>query len=322
MSTSDAVFIVDSPFQGLCALSAIAHYNIDKPIFVLYNQSISKTKTYSLIENSGEVIFVDFHNDGTLKLIKAIREVLNRSFSTIFVGDYFSYCQYVMAIALSRINTRIIYLDDGNSTLEIGPPINRIRGNNRNEKLLFKFFLTLSKFFFIKEILFTIFKLGGSCPLRMEFNRFLLPCFSYQDIPKGVFVIGTNSSQIELLKYSYDDYLFFLDKYIKINYKDEDVFYCPHRRDLNNKASVVSTLGWHLFDTKISVEVDFAQKGVYPRAIIGFGSTALLTLKSIYKEIDVINVTMNYASSADNASYETIGRYYERQGIVTINIME
>ena len=138
----------------------------------------------------------------------------------------------------------------------------------------------------LQKTLFTIFDLNEGCPLPVEKNTFssLVPDAT---LKKNIYIIGTNSDMLLFKDLSYSEYLRHLASYIKNRYPEEKVFYCPHRRDSHDYSGLVSDLGWCMFDTKFSVEIDFVQGKLYPLFIVGFGSTALLTLKKIFPDRNI-----------------------------------
>lgn len=320
MNKNKALFILNSPFQALCASEAILHYGISEAHFLLFESKIVVDKTLPLVKDFGECHLIHAENGGTSATIEALRnQRIHERYSTIFVGDYYSYIQYVSAIYMAKPGANIIYLDDGNSTLLIGPPVSLKRGRSRREKIYYCFWDFQLKLKRINKSLFTIFEFRDGCPLKTERNSFASLTIQEKE-KRGVYVIGTNSDAMSFKDVSYADELKILSTYIISLYPNEDVFYCPHRGDSHDYTEVIKDLGWKLFDTKYSVEIDFVKKGIYPLTILGFGSTALLTLRRLYQDSVISTIYVNLAEEKDNKEYRAIEQYYQENGIELVRL--
>ena len=133
-----ALFVLGSPFQTLCALEAKKHYSVENVVFALFDNAISHTMIEPLLKNQGEIYYIKHEGKGTVNLIKCVKKTVKEKFSCIFIGDYFSFAEYIVAICLAKCNAQFVYLDDGNSTLAIAPPISRKRPRSRNEGIWYK----------------------------------------------------------------------------------------------------------------------------------------------------------------------------------------
>ena len=320
---SDSLIIVNSPFQAMCAIEAIKYYHHENVDFVLFDKPVIREMTAPLICNLGAVLYINHNDDGVFRLKKKIDKVIKKKYKRIFIGDYFSLDQYLVAISAAQYHSSFIYLDDGNSTLDLIAPVPRVRHNSSNERICY---FVLDKIARVKKIcshFFTIYDLGKDFPydyVQNNFSSFIGQSIGTQ--PKGVYIIGTNSGAIEMLGCTYSDYLMELSNYLQDKFKGAPVFYCPHRKDPYDYTNIVYKLGWHMFDTKISVEVDFLNGKIYPEFVIGFGSTALLTLKKIYPKSKVVTIKFICKDDFINNSYAEIESYYEKSGISTLKILQ
>lgn len=315
-----ALFIINSPFQALCAIEAINHFKIEEVHFLLFDEPSVKEMILPIVNNRGAIHLIVAKGNLTLSIVKALNTgTWKEKFKTVFVGDYYSYSQYVAAIVKSKWGSNLFYLDDGNSTLLIAPPVSLKRGRSKREKKYYGFWNAISFIKNIKKKLFSIYDLGKDCPLPVERNTFQ-SLTTTQTTRKGIYVIGTNSVSISFNGYSYPEKLTQLAKYLQTIYPNETVYYCPHRRDTNDYTDCINSLGWNLFETKYSVEIDFVQNRIYPLSVIGFGSTALLTLKKIYQNSDVKTIYMELESDSSNAEYRSIESYYMNNGIEVIHL--
>ena len=136
----------------------------------------------------------------------------------------------------------------------------------------------------------------------------------------GVYIIGTNSFVISFKDETYEELLIKLINNIKGRYPGAPIYYCPHRRDTNNYSGLLKELGVNLFQTEISVEVDFVTKKINPLLIVGFASTALITLKMIYPSCSVESVRFNIEDEFTTKSIRSIENYYQANNIGIIKV--
>lgn len=320
MNNKKALFIVSSPFQALCSLEAISHYSIDDVHYLLFEDPIVREMTLPIIKDKGLIHFVEIKDNITVSIIKALlMGGWPERFDILFVGDYFSYGQYEAAVIKSKLGANLFYLDDGNSTLLIAPPISLKRGRSKREKKYYVLWDIIAKLKNIKKHLFTIYDLNKGCPLPVEKN-FFLSLAPTSTTKKGIFVIGTNSSVLSFKSGSYSQKLTRLAQFLNSIYPNECVYYCPHRRDTNDYSDIIKSLGWELFDTKYNVEIDFVRENMYPCCVVGFGSTALLTLKKIFQSSDVKTIYMDLELETSNKEYRSIESYYINNGIEVVHI--
>jgi len=323
MKSKEALFIIDSPFQALCAFDAIFHYGISEAHFAIQEDDVVAEKTLPLICQKGKVHILKKEKAeiSTMKWVKRTRDALPKTFHTVFIGDYYSYWQYLVASFATNFKAEMIYLDDGNSTLSIIPPESRTRGFGRG-KLWFGILDFYNNVRFIKKHLYTIFDLGDHCPIPYTYHDF--SALTEKNIKsctkKGVYVIGINSEKVVLRNSTYKNYLLQLNAWINKNFASEPVYFCPHRMDPTDFKPLIKQLDWKLFHTQNSVEIDFFRQGIMPLLIIGFGSTALYTLKKMYPNSDVKTVSMDFEDEELNVCYQAIEVHYRKQGIETLTL--
>lgn len=314
---SEALFIINSPFQALCAFEAISHYDVT-PTFFVFDCADSKGKIEKLLNLYGyEAIIIPFV--GTRELLKRLDK--RRKYVTIFVGDYFSYNQYLISILLAKCNSSLVFLDDGTATLDLLPNVGRRRCKKYSLRAIsYKCLDVLSSIKRVKKTFFSFFEINDYVPYYVEKNTFGLLKAKTNQSPRGVYIIGTNSSAISFKNDSYPSLLKKLFKYIKENYPNEKAYYCPHRRDANDYTGLLKENGLVLFQTDISVEVDFITKGVSPLLIVGFASTALMTLKCMYSNTPVASIQFDVEDEFMESSFRSIENYYINHSIEIIRL--
>ena len=136
----------------------------------------------------------------------------------------------------------------------------------------------------------------------------------------GIYVIGTNATSIKLT--DYHQLLSNLYAYIKKKWPTERIFYCPHKGDpaSNSHMAFCQQLGMVPFDTQMSVECDFAYKKINPLVIMGFGSTALVSLHKMFPDTTINNIVFELDDPALEIAYKDEQLIYEGLGIDSIEL--
>lgn len=315
-----SLFIINSPFQCLCMFEAIEHYSIVDFDVILRPDSVEKNN-----EMLGRILLEKGIEYRTVKMNHIIKDTLPYLFKRkvrydhFFIGDYYSggVIAYIYALMYARKKAQITYLDDGTVTLCVfsDPPTPRYK--NYKIALLVKLFEILK---IIKGVgkpdFFTIFNIESS---KYKIERNLLKKIK-QKVgnlpPHDIYIIGTNFYQKEELFLTTISKLIYR---IREMYKNQRIYYCPHRRNTNNEKlfKLLSEEGVEIFNTKVSVEYDFAENGINPLSIIGFGSTALFTLKMIFPNTSVMDVLFH---SFDDGYQQEFKRLSKELGITSMSL--
>lgn len=317
----EAAIIVASPFQALCAMEAIKSFQVEKPHFYAYESENSLEKTHSFIISRGYECEDLKDVSGTFSIINAFKK--HKKYNCIISGDYFSKFCFLIALLWSKVKTDIIYVDDGNSTLTLLPPLRkkRFKEGSTLQILFYGILLLFSKIKGLTHTFFTIYNVEGKeFPYPSFKNSFSGLCSGSDKHKTGVYIIGTNSSKTGWERQVYCDYLAIVKHYVDENYPKEKVYYCPHRSDQYNYDKECENLGMAMFNTKVSVEVDFVTNNINPVAVFGFGSTALLTLKLIFGDSNVIDIVYHSDNRQEELEYRQIERIYEQNGISLLDI--
>lgn len=289
-----ALFIVNTPFQCLCMLEAIHYYSIIDYDVLFKMDGIEKNNTMvEGILNANHIPFIAIRFTHAYELYKHILKRKKR-YDILFNGDYYGggLTAYYYSLIYAKPKATIIYFDDGLQTLHVfaKPPRQRLR--NRTEKLMALQFEPLRVLKRIgKPHYFTIFDVE-SRNFIVERNELKgLRSKLVEKPSEGLFIIGTNVAAFK----DKNDYIPLLDTLIqdlRNRYPEDIIWYCPHRRNLEDKELTDFLLNHHLkmYDTKVSVEFDFIEEGVSPKYVAGFGSTALYTLKLLFPKATVENI--------------------------------
>lgn len=317
----NTAILVSSPFQVLNALEAIRDINIDSPDFFVFGNDNSAEMTKKFVSERGYSYMSVRPANSAFKSIRNCREY--HSYKRIIVGDFFSIPFFLTSLALITRYGQIIYLDDGNSTLGLLPPFSRKRlsFSNTLKNLLYKLLLFYKDSKQVSRSFFTFYDVEGKgFPFPVIKNNFAMMKGNVNVSNKDIYIIGTNTYQLRIARSEYISQLEMIRKYVKTTYPGQHIFYCPHRRDLNQYDSDCETLGISIYNTKVSVEVDFATNEISPMVVIGFGSTALLTLRYMFPKACIIDLVFHHNDEALVKEYRSIEREYKRKGISVVEL--
>lgn len=306
MKHNKTAILISSPFQTLCALDALFEYPSKIPDFYTIEDSQNTDKIASLLADYGYRLTIVQPSSNTLMWY--VNNFKRKKYDRIIVGDLFAFPLLILISIMAKWKTKVIYVDDGTSTLFINTGLLP----NTIFTLKWKIVSGICQMKRIKKVLYTIFPIDkfDSMPVIQHSFRNLFTNINQSVYQQGVYIIGTNTSAIEIEVAKYKKVLKqILDKYLE----SSPVLYCPHRRDHNQYEEYCKNIGIGIFDTKVSVEYDFIKNNIYPKRIIGFGSTALYTLKRMFPLAEVHNVILERKYNVHFYNY--ISELYFKEGI-------
>ena len=324
----DSLFIVNTPFLCLCMLEAIHHYNITdydvvfKPDSVEANNQMvegilnERGIRYSVVDMS-QLSFILPH------LFKR-----KKRYSKLFNGDYYGagVAAYIYSIVYARCKARIVYFDDGTQTLELFCSQPKERVKTLKVRVFLRLFELLKHLKCLgKPYFYTIFDVNSKEFIIEKNTLSTLKTNNKVLERKGIYIIGTN---IDGSYYDREDCLFVLKRLLERiqSVYDEEIWYCPHRRNRDDKEllQILDQYNIKLFNTKVSVEYDFVKNRINPTYIAGFNSTALYTLKLIYPDSIVENVFQRQVieDPSVTAYAEAYSDQLQKIGVKTINLYD
>lgn len=316
------LFLVESPFQCLCMIEAVHHFNITNyDVLIPYGDEYSNNMMFRFLEEKG----IPYEAHPIAHIIYDVFPFIfsKKKYKNIFIGNYYATKSYPLAVALSGYKAAINYLDDGTQALGIFSNSPRPRYNKISIKIVIFFYKGLAYIKRSKEKCFFTMYDVKSDKFKIEKNSFDI--FSNYDCKekRGAYIIGTNSSLLKFANASYIDYIKSIIDRIKDLYPQEQIYYCPHRRDYNNEKykKLFQDLGIQFFETEVSVEYDFFTKQINPKYVIGFLSNALFTLKKMYSEINVETVSYELDGQNEDEERLIIEKGMNEIGIRSIKIL-
>ena len=312
-------FFIGSPFQCLCALEAINVFNVSNYDFYIYDTIPGSDMLKRLLEKKG-ILFQPIVRKKHLLYYLLFLFKKHPRYESVFIGNMFDNVSYAISSLYVCNYPSLFYMDDGIQALAYFGGQNMI--NPLKKTGVAKVFESIYKLKGIKrKALFTIYDVSTK-HIEVIHNGLSLFKFNSTNPLKGVYIVGTNSSALVYKGRNYFDYLNSLFLFIQEHFHEEEIFYCPHRRDSNNiriKGLCIER-GIHYYNTNVSIEYDFVENGVNPLCVIGFASNALFVLKAIFPN-SVIN-TVHY--DLDNEDADRVAKVLENKlnenGISSINI--
>lgn len=332
MKNSKSLFIVSSPFQAVCAVEAVYEYRIQNPVFIILlgSQSGQNSNTLKILHSNNfkniyELFFSSFFDIffRSNKYISNYRLNLD-SYDIVFVGDYLNPVQRFFSTKFLLFKNKIIFLDDGNATIEVfkwGNIPTKIRSLNLFIKT------TLSDIVFLLKKkrpieYFTIFNYQSS-KFKIKINNlnYLKSKISVKS-KNGVYILGSNIYNKNLLSYYHYEMQFEeIINHVRDNYPAEPIYYCYHRGEPTEFVELLtSKYNIQKYLSDFTIEIDMVQKNIYPEAIYSFGSTASYSLKIIYPNINSYSILLRTNSKSLNKSYKLINEVYSDNGIQIFNL--
>lgn len=331
----NALFIVGSPFQCLCAFEAIQEFSVSNPEFEIVSDNTKSrlAQTYKILDSKGYRYHTKCTHVGLLKrclnhlefLINYhIRTIILRhpKYDYLFVGDYrFGFSNALFHQYEIKKGGKVIYLDDGAGTISV------IKGQYipKNEELKerVRFRRCCENNNIQCDVFFTIFDQLRSNEFTLIRNDFGYLRKNLNQDARGVYFIGTNFDSycrhsligIDLLKGQFRQICQDLQEH-----GFSEIHYIPHGRDTKHLFKTICyEASVHYMEVKTCVEDAFYSMGINPSLVIGYGSTALFTLKKMYPEALVINILNNAPNKEFYRKYQIIADEYTSEGIITIS---
>ena len=319
-----SLFVLQSPFQILCAAAAIKYFEITEYeiLLVLPIGEVRNQQSINMMEK------LDLH----YKIVSGSR-VGNRNRLTLpftiegkyrraFLGYYAFEDGYYHCIKQLRRGGSLVLLDDGIATITL--VLKGFTPHGR-ERYVYGYYYWLMRIRGISaHNLFTVYK-GLENPIwHIEINDLsLVNKKKDAGSVQGIYFVGTNSSSYSSLSLKhgeeeYKEMIYASLKDIRAKYPDEVIIYIPHGRDkAEYTISYCEEYGIRYQKVSTSIEMFMLEQLHRPKAIYGYTSSALFNLKKLFPETEVINILPEGNDGRINERFKEISDYYETQGIIT-----
>jgi len=291
-----AIFVVGSPFQALCAIEAIHYFEIDDYKVYIWeyegdNRRFQCLNVFSSCNIKAEPIAA---NRFSIYKYMILNVFLHNSFDIAFLGDIDAAAYRWYSLPLLNRKAKIIYLDDGNSTIDI---LNDIKKSGRRiKKNLYEMLLCGYKSIKIEDSFFTLFYNVTNPPIRIFKNDFKYLMQRVQgytlDYETGVFVGTASKGYMDVFNLSYEQYRVLLNEIlIELKGRVKNLIYIPHGRDNDNSIKNFCDCNNIVYKKlDVCIEMFLLQNcNNIMHLIAGFSSTSLFSLKKLFPDTRVIN---------------------------------
>lgn len=326
------LFFISKPLEMLGAIEARKQFKITQSVLVIRVENHERATIDLLIEKSGnwqEVIFANAKSSYGLSWIRLLKKLQKEPYEYLFARAFPISSYFVHNLKYEKL----FLLDDGTATINIVEEFK----NQKNLTKRFSLFRGKNKSGFIysfvafiyqkanilvekpveKGNVYTIYDIESIPNLTIIKNEFQwiqsLKKKQKNEKEDAVFIIGTDVVEVKML--SQKSYITTLKK-IAAFYKGKKIIYIPHGRErANGVLKIKNDLGFTIRKNKYNVELDFVLNNLFPTHIVGTISTALITLKLIYKEglqVDFFNFNEKFLSLEGKENIINIVEYQKK----------
>lgn len=317
-----SVFVIGSPFQALCAYEAIHEFEIkDYEVFVLFEDSDSRTEQLFASLDYFNLIYTKhpFRKHAFLRELLKFWDLFwnngKQRFQRVFVGDFRSHTYMSLAFKNIKKNGSIIYLDDGNISIDYLKGLYKYTIKEKVIKIFFQAIALLRRIH-VDSLYYTIYSdiSTKKCVAKNSFHSLIRKNQTAEQ--QGIFFIGTNpdaycyaqeistSQYFELLENQLSDF--------KRRYSQTSAYYVFHGRDKYKEKTIAILNKYDFIPLQLNeiVEMYFIRNNINPLAVTGFMSSALFTIKKICPVSKIESIMIE-----GNATYKNICEYYQTNGI-------
>ena len=281
---TNLISLISSPFQLICLGEYIKGRNYSNyKIYILYYSSYELKQIFDVSRFYNLKISGNIYGTRILQYfkIKKLGKKLKEC-EELVVGNLFS-DPHLFFISLINYN-KLTIVDDG---IIVNKIPNYFKFNKRllKESIYKRLIKKPLKIKYpIKFKLFTIFKIKPSKNLLVEMNGFKYLNSKMSHFRKSNLLIIIGQPLIEKNLLTKGEYFSIIRKITSEN-TSREIFYCPHRKEKKkNINEIVALNGVDLFQTETSIEIHLIKAKILPIKIVGFTSTALITIDKIFNQ--------------------------------------
>ena len=313
-------FVLETPFQLLCAIEAIKEFQIEHYLVVVpyfensfrWSQLESMLKELNLRHKAIQIT-ENSHND-LFKQTGIFAENITEKFPRIMTGGYYSLIGRALCTLYSAKDSVCVYLDDGTATiamlngletfLEYDKPrswSDRKKWYRESYKPYMDVVSRISHCW--KEVglndynfLFTIYSQRKNNNFVIHSNTFahFRNTLQHSSINNTIWVLGTVSSAIsgtlQISEQVFEGVLWSKLANLRKKYPKHEILFIPHVDDRNvNVQHFCEILGIRYERLPYCVEYYAYYKQQVPEILCGFGSTALSTFRIIFPKMNIVD---------------------------------
>ena len=322
-------FIIESPFQLLCAWEAIEEFEIQdfRIVLVLERNNIRNEQTISMLNEKGIEYEVCYNNE----IYAFLKQEHPYRYDRVMVGDYDDLGLLKVCGAYATNNAVVVFMDDGISSIMIlkdhpykhskfvrmltGPT-----GMERARKQIFKKWKQIG--IINNHYIYSIYSEIKTKKFQVYPNTFShLAEYKSKEQKDVVLIVGTviddTAAEIGIPTSLFEGLLWDKLVSVKKKYPTERLIYIPHGRDYNEHIEqLCQCLDIEFIRLKMSIEYYVIKDGLHVLAVYGNTSTALSALRIITSAPVTHWLIPNMYGEAWRLT-KLYTKYYEQMGIQT-----
>ena len=296
-SSYDAVCVVRSPFQLMCAYEAVKHFDIKNPLLVVIfvRMSLKNNNNQQMVDLIEKLDWkgVYFVNEKLKKskyfeYVRLLSRIRLQDFKYVFMGDYGNIQRVVAA---NTPSAEVYLIDDGIATYayhkvlcggdsEERPFSQRIKG------LRFRV-LGFHSVIRSKINFFTCLKLKQISDEGIIMHSFQHVREKFYEVPHqeslkyDMYFLGSAVCEVNLM--TWENYHLAVKEYFDLH-EEKKICYMMHRAENKDllEAEFKDMKNINIAQNKMPIELLFLMSGIYPVRIATTISSAIVTLKKIF----------------------------------------
>lgn len=326
-----SVFVVNTPFQVLCALATIKQLEIDdyKVITQFPQGEIRNSQTKALLKRYN----IKYREPLLWKRYiwkyyrySSLLHHKNR-YKRLFIGDQRYIEPYYLGYSCVSDGSSVVFLDDGNVTINYlhGEVAEQMREDYQ------KYLDTIAsrRNLDVGHNYLTIYgdiESPSNLICQLDLNLVVNDSISFSRQTMGVYIVGTNVERfcepIGISKDVYIKKLGDLMQQLRQQYPDDTIYFIPHGREvLDYGQQLCEKYGCIYQKPQMMIELEILNMPNFPKAIYGYTSTALYTLKKLFPTARVVNILFEPKVATPVYQGRVIcSEYYLQNGIELMRI--
>jgi len=298
-----SIFLIEAPFQLLSAYEAISAYNIIE--YKIYIRLSSRKSNDFQLKRLVAMLFGNTENIEYFHIKSRSRSLLDlfkifciglyfflysKKYKYVFVGNFDS---KVLKLIVKVVNIqKIILLDDGIKNI--------LLQSSFTDSCNYNMFTMLS----------SLEPYNSQVIIYNYFNNFKKKIYNIKiENINDLLFIGADLSESGIMEEG--DYIKYIDKISKIN--SGKLIYIPHRSEYKCKLDKISKLT-NVKVEKLDYPVEFYiyYKKIRPYKILSFYSAALISLKYLYENIEIVALKFDYRNVENSKDIDLVYLYLSK----------
>lgn len=320
---NSSLLIIGSPFQLLCAISAIREYSITEyRLILLETDRLDQMRAIAIKYGlSFEVQHrLQLERFGIIGLLSKVLLPHCAGYDYLIIGDVRDTNTMFMGLSYGNKFKKMIIVDDGNIMLSYFAGTMNVPFKNRLYWCLVKILLILR---FISLEYFSIYTPSRQS-FKVKHNSLNLQIDNVAHGKNVLLFVGTNSrAHCEYFGYSKETYLKVLNSILTdiSSNIDVEVQYIAHgREEYCEIRDICDILSITYVRPEDCIELYVMNNGFIPKAVYGFCSSALYNLKLMFPRTNVYNIKLFGNEKNKNTEMESICQSYSSIGIIDYDL--